>query len=404
MNESPRILVVAEFGPGAPGGDWVCIKQHLCGLDWGQIYWWSFSAGAGRSSREFGGRHRDVNIPARLSPNRRWTAPKSWLIDNLILPYARRKLLAFIQEVKPDLIFLMARGWMIPLAHWVMPQTETHWHMALHDMPDVDGMVQRLGRHRSDRFMAMAETLYRNAASRSVISPAMAEDMRLRTGVECSNLFRCAVEPEAMARIPVSTPKQDDDVIRISYAGVIIAEPTFVRLVKALQKIRGRLTRRVEIHLYGDHLYGDREWFDRELIIEHGFVSDAELDRLYRSGTWGLAIMHMDEVDPRYNHFSFPCKFTMSLASGLPLICLGHSKTPLIELVRNYNLGLVFTELDLDTMAERLLHGLEDFGCFEEYRAEVFRCARTEFNAESNRQKMHQMLYAAAKSASRIPS
>ncbi len=394
-NKSPRILVVAEFAPGAPGGDWVNIKQHFRGLDWGQIYWWSFSS-RGASNRDFGGKHSSCNASPRFLPNRRLNALKSWFVETFIVPYAARHLAAFIESVKPDLIFLMARGWMIPLAHRVMPQAKTHWHMALYDMPDVDGMVQRLGQRRTDRFTRMADEIYRDASSRSVISPAMAEEMRRRTGIECTNFFRCAVEPEAIARLREPAAKPPEDVIRIGYAGVIIAEPTFVRLVKALQKIRGQLSRKVEIHLYGSQLYGDRDWFDKDLITEHGFISDAELDRHYRSGTWGLAIMHIDEVDPRYNHFSFPCKFSMSLASGLPLICLGHAKTPLIELAKDYQLGLVSTESDVDKLAEILRQGLEDFSRFEGYRAEILRCAETEFNAESKRKKIQQLLYSAA--------
>jgi glycosyltransferase involved in cell wall biosynthesis len=395
-NRGPRILVVAEFAPGAPGGDWVNIKQHFRGLDWSQIYWWSFSNYTGPNSREFGGRHSSCNISPRLFPNLRWNALKGMISDHFVVPYAARHLLSFIRSVEPDLIFLMARGWIIPVAHVVMPQVKAHWHMALYDLPDTDGMVERLGRRRTDRFNRMTDTLYRNAASRSVISPAMAEDMRLRTGVECTDYFRCAVEPEAIDRLREPASQPPDDVIRIGYAGVIIAEPTFVRLVKALQKIRGQLTRRVEIHLYGSQLYGDRDWFDPDLITEHGFISEAELHRHYRSGTWGLAIMHLDEVDPRYNHFSFPCKLTMSLASGLPLISIGHPKTPLIELVKDYRLGLVLTEADIDKMAESLLQGLEDFSRFDGYRKEILRCAETEFSAERNRKKLHQLLDSAA--------
>jgi glycosyltransferase involved in cell wall biosynthesis len=393
-SKAPRILVVAEFAPGAPGGDWVNIKQHFRGLDWGQIYWWSFSQ-SGFNPREFGGRHGSCNVSPRFMPIQRWTGLKSWILDNFVIPYAARHLESFIRSVKPDLIFLMARGWMIPLAHRVMPQVKTHWHMAMYDMPDMEPMVRMLGRRRADRFMGMAETIYRNASSRSVISPAMAEDMRLRTGVECDNFFRCAVEPEMMARLREPAPKPVDDIIRICYAGTIHVESTFVRFLTALKSIRHQLSRRVEIHLFGSQLYRNRDWFDPDLIIEHGFVSEAELNRHYRTGTWGLAIMHLEDIDPRYNHFSFPCKFSMSLASGLPLICIGHHRSGLMELARNYRLGLQWTEEDKDTLAEKLRKGLEDFSRFDEYRAEILRCAETEVNAEAKRRKLHKLLYAA---------
>jgi glycosyltransferase involved in cell wall biosynthesis len=394
-NNGPKILVVAEFAPGAPGGDWVNIKQHFRGLDWGQIYWWSFSDPSDSPSREFGGRHSSCKVSPRLLPNRKWTGLKSWAIDTFVLPYAQRHLASFINSVKPDLIFLMARAWIIPLAYQVMPKAKTHWHVALYDMPDVDGMVERLGRRRTERFTLMTDTIYKNASSRSVISPAMAEEMRKRTGVECSNLFRCAVEPEAIARLREPAPKPPGDVIRIGYAGSILAESTFAHLVKAIQSIRNQLSRPVEIHLYGSQRYGNRDWFDPSLITEHGFISEAELDRHYRSGTWGVAIMHLEDVDPRYNHFSFPCKFSMSLAAGLPLICLGNPKTPLIELVRNYNVGLVSSEQSIAGLAGILLKGLEDFDRFEKYRTEILRCTETEFSAERKRQKLHELLNAA---------
>ncbi len=393
----PRILVVAEFAPGAPGGDWVNLKQHFRGLDWSQIYWWSFSDPSGSPCREFGGRHSSCKISPRLLPNKKLNGLKSWLAETFIVPYATHHLLSFIRSVQPDLIFLMARGWMIPLAFRLMPEVKTHWHMALYDMPDVEGMVERLGRERTDRFTRMADTLYRNASSRSVISPAMAEEMLRRTGVECSDFFRCAVEPEAIACLREPVPKPPDDVIRIGYAGSILAEPTFAHLVKALQSIRHQLRRRVEIHLYGSQRYADRDWFDPGLIIEHGFLSDAELDRHYRSGTWGLAIMHLEDVDPRYNHYSFPCKFSMTLASGLPLICIANSKTPLIELARNYNLGITSSEKSVEKLAAILARDLEDFSRFDKYRSEVLRCAETDFNAERKRQRLHQLLATARK-------
>ena len=388
--------MVAEFAPGASGGDWVNIKQHFRGLDWSQIYWWSFVGQLKASPREFGGRHSAFNAPARLMPNRRYNAIKAWLVETFIIPAAARHLLKFIEAVQPDFVFLMSHGWMVAVGHAVMPRTKMHWHMALYDMPDVDGIVQRQGRARTDRLTRMTDEVYQQASSRSVISPAMGEEMRRRTGVECTNYFRCSVGPEAMARLREPAPKPPDDVIRIGYAGVIIAEPTFARLVKALQSIRGKLSRRVEIHLYGSQMYGDRDWFDPELITEHGFIPDKELDDHYRSGTWGLAIMHVDEVDPRYNHYSFPCKFTMSLSSGLPLICMGHHQTPLIELARDYNLGLMFTEKDTDALAEGLLRGLEDFSNFEKFRSEILRCAETEFNADRNRRQVQEWLNAAA--------
>jgi glycosyltransferase involved in cell wall biosynthesis len=388
----PRILVVAEFAPGAAGGDWVNIKQHFRGLDWGQIYWWSFCNDSSKNGHEFGGRHTSFNMPPRLNPNKSWNLLRSQIIDTFVMPYAIRHLRAFIRKVKPDLIFLMARGWMIPLGYYLMPQIKTHWHVAVYDMPDVDGMVRRLGRGRADRFTRMCAEIYKKASSRSVISPAMAEDMRLQTGVECSNFFRCSVEPEAMARLHEPAAKPPEDVIRIGYAGSILAEPTFAYFVKALQAVRRKISRKLEFHLYGGPDYTNREWYDPELIVQHGFVSEAELNRSYRAGTWGLSIMHLDDIDPRYNRYSFPCKFSMSLASGIPLICIGHPESPLIVLAKDYKLGIVLSDKNIEKLSDILHDSLEDFSRFDGYRAEVLRCAEKEFSADRNRAKLHELL------------
>lgn len=392
--KQPRILVVAEFPPGAPGGDWVNIKKYFRGLDWNQVYWWSLGSG-GTDVRNFGGRHSSFNAPARLSPNRRLRGVKGFLYENFVVPRASSHLLSFIREVKPDLIFVMARGWIIPIAHAVMPQVKAHWHTAIYDMPDAEGIAQAFGQARVERQFRMADDLYKNASSRSVISPAMVEEMQRRTGAECKNLFRCAVEPEAMELLREPAPKPPEDVIKINYAGTIIVEETFKVLVSALRKIRGQLPKPVEIHLYGSQKYGNREWFDPTLIIENGFLSEAELNRRYKSGTWGLAIMGIEDVDPQYNHYSFPCKFSMSLACGLPLIIFGNRNTPLIELARRYNVGIVITDEDVDKMSEILLRQLGDFSHFDEYRSEILRCAETEFNAEANRRQLHEYLASA---------
>jgi glycosyltransferase involved in cell wall biosynthesis len=106
--------------------------------------------------------------------------------------------------------------------------------------------------------------------------------------------------------------------------------------------------------------------------------------------------MHLNDDSPRYNRFSFPCKFTSALAAGLPLICLGHHESSLVELAKNYGLGILLTDADRDTMTDRLAEKLADFSRFPGYRKEIARCAETEFNAERERQKLHQLMNEAA--------
>jgi glycosyltransferase involved in cell wall biosynthesis len=390
-NPNPRVLVVAEFPPGAPGGGWVILKSLLRGSDWSRIYWWSFFSGRS-PAYEFGGRHHSCNVSRKLSPNFRLRKVKGWILEKIIVPYAARDLLSFIRSVQPDFILFLAHCWAIPVVHRIMPAVKTHWHLALHDMPETADWIETFGRARTARFMRYTEEMYRNASSRAVISPAMAQDMRSRTGIDCANIFRCAVEPEMLARLsnPVVMPK--DDVIRIGYAGTIIAEPTFARFVRALQTVRQRLNRKIEIHLYSWHGYREKDWFDPSLILEKGPKSEAEIYECYQQLTWGLAMMKLEDDDPVYNRFSFPCKFTASLAAGLPLICVGHRNSALIELAKNYRLGLLLTDENAADLEDRLCEGLADFSRFDQYRSEIVRCAQNEFNAELNRTKLHELM------------
>ena len=125
--------------------------------------------------------------------------------------------------------------------------------------------------------------------------------------------------------------------------------------------------------------------------MEHGFVPDVELDRLYGECDWGLAMMQMHDNDPRYNRFSFPCKFTMALASGLPLICLGHPQSGLMELALKYKLGIMITEPDPEKAAAALLAGLPRTENLGGYRSEIVRCAETDFNAEKTRKRLYEL-------------
>jgi glycosyltransferase involved in cell wall biosynthesis len=387
---TPRILVVADFGPGSGGGSWVLLKQFLRGLDWNRVYWWSlFDA---PSSHEFGGRHQSCHVPPRLRPNKSLNEMKGWVFEEIIVRYASKRLLSYIRIIKPDFILFLAHQWGIPIVWRVMPKVKTNWHLALHDMPNTAGAIAQLGSDRADRAMKYLDDLYIKATSRAVISRAMADEMSKRTGVECPHVFRCAVEPETLRELAQPRAKPDDDPIRIGYAGSIVVEATFARLVAALRIVRERTSRKVEIHRYGWNSYKDRSWFDPEIVIEHGVRSELEMYKSYQELTWGLAIMGLDDSDPRYNRFSFPCKFTTSLAAGIPLICLGHHESSLCKLVANYQLGLCYSDLDTVPLADYLEKRLFDFSSFDLYRSEIARCARIEFNAEHNRQELHGLM------------
>ena len=394
MSANPKfkLLLAAEFTPGSPGGDWFHLKQLLRGFDWGRLSWWSMFGGA-KGTTNLGPRLSSCDVPAKLVPVERALPVKRLLMQALGVPRAAAHLEQFIREQKPDLLWLMAKGWTIPVFHRVAPRLGIPWHISVYDMPDIAENMHRLGPTLTAKHTRMAEELYAGAASRCVIGDPMAAELERKTGVKAELVERCAVEPEALAKLREARPTPATaarvGAIRIGYAGSIIAEEAFAFFVAALQQIRGRLASPVEIHVFGSQRYAGKPWFDPTLIIEHGFVSDADLDKLYGECAWGLAMMRMDDDDPRYNRFSFPCKFTMALASGLPLICLGHPQSGLMELALRYRLGVMITEPDVAKAAELLLAELPDTTRAGGYHSEIVRCAEEEFNAEKNRTRLY---------------
>lgn len=389
-NQDFKVLLTAIFPPGSAGGDWVLLKHLLRDFDWNRLSWWSMFGAANDRATTLGDRLSLFNAPGRLVPNKRWRRTKGFLFESFVVPRAAEHLRDFIRREKPDLLWLMSFGWSIPVLHRVVPTLGIPWHFSMHDMPDIAPGGKSGDPRRAARFLRMQQELYAGAASRNVVCEAMGVEMERTTGIKPDMELRCSVEPEALEALRAPyVPPEKPSAIRIGYAGTIIAEDTFALFVSALQKIRGELPVPVEIHLFSAHSYKDRPWFDATLIIDHGHLSHGDLQKPYGECTWGLAIMHMNDDDPRYNRFSFPCKFTQTLASGLPLICLGHAQSSLMKMAGKYRFGPQFTEPDVGSIADSLRHSLADFSHLGEYRRECLRCAESEFNAENFRQSLY---------------
>jgi len=218
-----------------------------------------------------------------------------------------------------------------------------------------------------------------------------ADELERKTGYKANLVIRCGAEPEELDYVRTKPFLPPQDKICIGYPGTIIAENTFVRLIEALKLLRPNLPLPPEVHLFGIHSYRNRSWFDESLIVEHGYLPEDELNRRYRACHWGLAIMELDDSNPRYSRFTFPCKFTRSLAAGLPIISIGHSECTLTKFAGKYRLGPVITTMDPKAMAGELAAPLSDLSGWPHLREELLRCAETEFNAELNRQKLHRL-------------
>ena len=180
------------------------------------------------------------------------------------------------------------------------------------------------------------------------------------------------------------------DIIRIAYAGTIIAEKAFAIFVNTLGKIRQQLPRPLTLDFFGDDAYRSRSWFDSSWMKEHGSLSSQQLSKALKECTWGFSPMELTDDNPRYNRFSLPAKFTSYLGSGLPILTLGHPESTVIKMSMRYQVGLAMTGDDLEKLGVQLLAALSEPNPKTKYRAEIQRCALAEFDARQMRTTLYE--------------
>ena len=398
-SDFPKILVATSFPPDVPGGSSWLLYQLLRDVPPGQVAWWSMIGDAPAHSRERVGAYKSGHLPSRLMPHRRFTQTKSFLLEQFWVPSASRGLQAFIKEQQPDLLWLLAYSWATPVLHRAVRGLGIPWHLTVHDLSDSVGLVRSLGAGRARRFQGMVDDLYTGAVSRDVYMRETGDEMERTTGCKADIVVRCGAEPEEIAYVRTKPFDPPVDKIRIGYPGTIIADDTFARFIAALKLIGPSLPLPLEVNLFGNHSYRNRPWFDDSIIVEHGYLPEDELDRRYRKCNWGLAIMELDDSNPRYSRFTFPCKFTRALAFGLPLIVIGHPECTLIQFSRAYQLGPVITSPEPQAIAEQLLPALSQPLDSPQLRQEILRCVETEFNADINRKRLHELFRRGARAS-----
>lgn len=382
----PKILIATAFPPDVPGGSPWLFYQLLRGADPSRISWWSISGHAPEHTRERVGTYREGRMPSRLVPHRRFVAFKCFLLEKLWVPFAALSLRRYISRQKPDMLWIIGYGWSIPVLHRAVRDLAMPWHISVHDMADTDGQVASLGAERAAKFQRMMEDLYTGASSRDVYTQEIGMEMQRVTGKKHDLIIHCGAEPEEIEKISIGRPAKSNDRIRIGYPGTIISEDTFARFVSSLKLLPPELRGRVEVHLFGSHSYRQRPWYDPRFIVEHGFLAEDELDRRYRECDWGLSIMALDESNPKYNNFSFPCKFARALASCLPVLCLAHSETTLARFASNYpDIAPVISSddpLEISQEIQKLLSTNQDHKVKE---SKILQCVINHFNAAENR-------------------
>jgi glycosyltransferase involved in cell wall biosynthesis len=385
----PKLLVATEFPPNASGGGPAVVRQMLKSWPVKDLFWWSClperNAGFGQQVAI----HRTATIPARFYPHRRVRMLKSWLLEKIWSKWAARHLSKTLCALKPDVV------WVIPHAWAILPIAETlrsagiRFHVTIQDFADSGAYARQFGLRRSRRMAEMADQLYTEATTRDATSHSMIAHLRQRTGRDAMQVLHSGLERNDFEYLE-KKKAAPTDVIHIAYAGTITAEDAFELFVRSLTTVRDRFPKRISLELFGAHSYRDRRWFDASWMHEHGNLPERDLTRALRDCTWGLSLMSFSENDPQ--RFSFPTKFISYLAAGLPVFTLGHTDCSVIEMAREYSVGVCVTSMEEDLLRETMFEALSTENPWERFGDGILRCARKEFAAAQKREILYDCL------------
>ncbi|MDZ4788533.1 MAG: hypothetical protein SH807_06300 [Blastochloris sp.] len=383
-----KLLIATDFPPDAAGGGPAVVRQMLRGFS-GEIHWWSCrSAGSSVPALDFKVLSFDSFPPGKLTPSRKWTHLKAWLMEYVWAPLAAQSLRKTIKSVQPDCIWVIPHCWSIFPLHTVLvlKRLETSVHLTIQDYPDILGLEGKCGKERVAQMAKLQEELYILADSRDATSLPMLDDLVCRLNIKGAQMLHQGLEAEDFDFLEKSQKSNEKlEMIRIAYAGTILVEEEFEIFAKMLSELRDRgLPLRLEF--WGAHSYASCSWYCQDWMGEHGNLPEKQLLAELRTCDWGFIPMSLENEEPRYNRFSFPTKFITYLAAGLPIISMGHAETSVMKMSAAYDVGCRISDplFPISDLGEIL----QDIKAKEKYRYEILRCAREQFDAEKMRKKL----------------
>ncbi len=388
MKRFPRILFVNEYPPESLlVAD--LVRQLLVGYPPECIEWWHWRTGTVRelSDLRVNGLHH-WRLPDRVIPNRRFAGLKSALMEHVFVPQAARHLRRTIEEVKPDVVWVLLFGWPILVAKKALLKEQARLHVSLWDMPDTVNWRKTLGGSRTDRFVRATYQLVQRAESSDGISSAVLEEIASKTGRKDALLVHSGFEPHQLNALETQPPSVADDVLRLAYVGTIISENAFAEVLAALDKVRSRVSRKVVLEFFGARNYRSRPWFNSDWMIEHGVFSDQGLVESLRRCAWGIVVMDTEGADLQYSRFSFPNKVGTYLSAGIPVLGVGHEQSTLAAVLRQHPVGRFTNATKRDVLEKFMDDCLKTSDPRAEFRLAIIECAKTEFNAQSIRQRL----------------
>lgn len=390
------MLVAAVFSGKGGSGSYPMVEQMLRGWPKERLIWWHpGKAGKlteGMCCHSFG----PGEIHKWMLPYRRFTEVKCRLFEALYFPRAVRSLRKVIREEKPEVVWMIPHGFATPIFHRVLAtQDVPRLHVSIHDMTDTNSHIASIGRKRANEFQSKLQDIYARSQSRDCVTEEMSRELERCTSKKADLIIKYGAEPEQIRSLLErgSYPRtESSDVIRIGYAGTITSPESFALFVGALQLIKDRLPRPIELHVFSDISHQGASWFDATLIRERGFLSGDEFTREYSRCDWGLSVLPLEDTDPRYSNYSIPCKSTRTLADGIPLICLANRNTPLFRMISEYTMGFVSDSRDKECIAGELLRLFKSEVPKSREYVKMATLLEKECNAAANRSELFNLL------------
>lgn len=387
-DQLPHILFVHDYRPDSlVTAD--LIRQLFRGYPPEKLSWWSFrQTGLHAQPDLHAGDLYQFTMPNRMVPHVRLAGFKSALLEKFWVPRAARHLERVIGRVKPDFVVALLYGWSIPVLAQIRWTVGQRLHVSVWDFPDTNGMKKTLGEERSARFLSAIHQLVQRSDSFDAISPGALAELRLHTNRKDGLLVHSGFEPHHLNELETFNSDGADDVLRLAYVGTIISESGFLRLLAALEKVRGGLSKKVVLEFFGGRNYRCRTWFDSGWMTEHKLFTDDGLVVALRRCDWGIVVMDPEGEDLRYSRFSFPNKVGTYLSAGVPVLGYGHSQSSLARILSEHRLGR-FTSADEPGRLENFLAEiLQQPSPRQFFRTDILQCARSEFNADEMRGRL----------------
>lgn len=265
-----------------------------------------------------------MRSPSRLLRTRFSSCVSAALSLGAVRLAARAERLSW--DYQPDAVVTVMYGFSWMTAAAVARRRGCPLHVIAHDdwprVAPLGPLAARMGDAAYRKQDAVYGKVYRQAATRLCISPAMSEEYRLRYGVEAVTLYPTrAPGPAPVGTMPTRSRSRDD--LTIAYAGSI-SSPGYAaplsRLARILAKMGGRLA------LYGPLTQAGlgKLGLVADNIIARGLVDPPQLiGELQREADILFLPMSFAEHDRDNMRLSFPSKLADYTSVGLPIVVYG---------------------------------------------------------------------------------